>query len=95
MNRRGFFGFLGKAPVAIPLTITAVASAAALPVVKADEAVDAAIARLAAYYNGDAHDPKTNPGGLAAGGHRENFVKALQDFARVASKLSAPPREAE
>lgn len=48
-------------------------------------AILAAIARLQSTYNGNAYNAGSNPGGLAAGGHRTNFVPALQDLANVAS----------
>lgn len=39
--------------------------------------------RLDVYYNPGDHDPATNPGGMAAGGHRENYIPSLRDVATV------------
>lgn len=47
----------------------------------------AAISRLASTYNGNAYNESTNAGGLAEGGHRYNFVPALQDLAEVAQAI--------
>ncbi|MEH2476254.1 hypothetical protein V1281_002577 [Nitrobacteraceae bacterium AZCC 2161] len=47
-----------------------------------------ALTRLASYFNGSAYDASTNPGGLAAGGHRSNFTPALQDVATVGAGIS-------
>lgn len=44
------------------------------------EVVQAAIDRLAHFYDGSLpYDPNTNPGGMRNGGHRKNFVPALVD----------------
>lgn len=48
----------------------------------------AAIARLASTYNGNAYDAGTNPGGMAAGGHRTNFIPALEDLALVVEAVA-------
>lgn len=47
-----------------------------------------AITRLASYYNGTRYNSTTNPGGMAAGGHRTNFIPSLQDLALVAEAVS-------
>jgi len=49
-----------------------------------DAAELAAIDRMENGYNGNAYDPVTNSYGMAAGGHRQNFVPALQDTALLA-----------
>ena len=46
-----------------------------------------AISRLASTYNGNTYNAGTNPGGMAGGGHRTNFVPALQDLATVANAV--------
>lgn len=48
-----------------------------------------AIARLASYFNGSDYNASTNPGGLAAGGHRTNFVPSLQDVATVGAGVAS------
>lgn len=47
-----------------------------------------AIDNLAGFYNGNDYDAGTNAGGLADGGHRVNFVPALQDVARVGEAIA-------
>ncbi|KHK02789.1 hypothetical protein [Desulfovibrio sp. TomC] len=39
--------------------------------------------RLDAFYNPNDYDPTANPGGMAAGGHRENYIPSLRDQATV------------
>ena len=51
--------------------------------------------RLAVYYNPGDHDPATNPGGMAAGGHRDNFIPALRDLAAVTVEVAANAAKAE
>jgi len=47
------------------------------------------LARLSGgYYNSQAYNPATNPGGLAADGHVLNFPAALEDLGEVAGYLS-------
>lgn len=53
-----------------------------------DAATTAALARCETLYNGNAYNPGTNPGGMAAGGHRINFVPALQDVALIADSVA-------
>lgn len=52
----------------------------------------AAIDRLLNYYNSNAFDATTNPGGFANDGHQVNFPAALQDLSAAASAVA---REAE
>lgn len=47
-----------------------------------------AIDRLSEYYNASDYDAGTNPGGMAAGGHRTNFIPSLQDLALVAPAIA-------
>ncbi|MET3786751.1 hypothetical protein [Methylobacterium radiotolerans] len=48
----------------------------------------AALQRLLKYYNAtQPYNPNTNPGGLRNGGHRTNFVPALQDVALIAQLI--------
>ena len=54
-----------------------------------DSGDTAAINRLASYYNGNAYNASTNPGGYDNDGHRINFVPTLQDVARIASAISS------
>lgn len=54
-----------------------------------------AIERADTYYNGNDYDASTNPGGFAQGGHRINFIPALQDVATIASSISAAATFAE
>ncbi|MEN8721876.1 MAG: hypothetical protein ABF335_03205 [Alphaproteobacteria bacterium] len=56
-----------------------------------------AIDRLDSFYNGDAFDAGTNAGGMAEGGHRQNFEPALKDtatagaaVARIITAVDAP-----
>jgi hypothetical protein len=53
-----------------------------------DAATLAAEGRLATFYNGNSYNAGTNPGGEGAGGHRQNFIPALQDLALVASSVA-------
>lgn len=52
-----------------------------------DTATQEAIDRLSSTYNGNAYDAGTNPGGMAQGGHRTNFIASLQDLATVAEAV--------
>ncbi|KQT13998.1 hypothetical protein ASG40_19420 [Methylobacterium sp. Leaf399] len=54
----------------------------------------AALTRLLSLYNNAAYDPDANPGGLANGGHRPNFTRALADIALAGAGLSALTTEA-
>ncbi len=47
-----------------------------------------AISNLGTYYNGNAYNASTNPGGFDNDGHRINFVPCLQDLARVAEAVA-------
>lgn len=55
----------------------------------------AAIERLESFYNGDAYNADTNPGGFAVGGHRINFEDALQDVARTGEAVASAAESAE
>lgn len=54
-----------------------------------------AIARLNDKYNGNNYNVSTNPGGMAADGHRVNFVPALQDVAVVGEAIGTLADEVE
>ncbi|KQP61049.1 hypothetical protein [Methylobacterium sp. Leaf108] len=49
----------------------------------------AALTRLLSLYNNAAYDPDGNPGGLANGGHRPNFIRALADIALAGAAVSS------
>lgn len=51
-------------------------------------AVSDAITRFASYYNGNAYNASTNPGGYDNDGHRVNFVPTLQDAALIAQAIA-------
>lgn len=57
--------------------------------------MSAASVRLATYYNGNNYDVSTNPGGLALGGHRVNFVPACQDIATVGQEVASDAAKAQ
>jgi hypothetical protein len=46
-----------------------------------------AIDRLSSLYNNSGYNPSTNPGGMGFGGHRENFIPALQDLSTVTEAI--------
>jgi len=46
-----------------------------------------ALQRLLNFYNVNAWDPQTNPGGMLGNGHRVNFVPFLQDVGEVGEDL--------
>jgi hypothetical protein len=50
--------------------------------------MSAASDRLASFYNGLAYNASTNAGGMASGGHRINFIPALQDVATVGGEVA-------
>ena len=52
-----------------------------------------ALDRLDTFYNGGDFDPDSNPGGMAAGGHRENYVPSLRDHAAVSRETVAAAKE--
>lgn len=52
-----------------------------------------ALDRLDAFYNAGDFDPGDNPGGMAAGGHRENYVPSLRDHAAVSRETVAAAKE--
>lgn len=54
-----------------------------------------AIDNLASVYNGSDYDAGTNPGGFGQGGHRTNFIPALQDVATVAEAVADAADAAE
>ncbi len=47
-----------------------------------------ALDRLANFYNGNAFDAGTNPGGMAEGGHRQNFDPSLKDAATIGAAIA-------
>lgn len=47
-----------------------------------------AIARLDAFYNGNAYKDPANTGGMAAGGHRYNFIDSLRDVALLCPAIA-------
>ncbi|MHC1788656.1 hypothetical protein [Solidesulfovibrio sp.] len=51
--------------------------------------------RLRTFYNPNDYDPTANPGGMAAGGHRELFVPVLRDVATVAGEIAVDAALAE
>lgn len=55
----------------------------------------AAIDRLLNYYNSNASDATTNPGGLANDGHQVNFPAALQDLSIAATAIGREAGNAE
>lgn len=54
-----------------------------------DPTLLAALERLTDYYNSDAYDATTNPGGFANNGHQANFIPSLQDFGALCNALSS------
>jgi hypothetical protein len=50
--------------------------------------VQAAIDRLASFYNGNDYDAAGNPGGMANDGHRINFEPSLKDIATAGGGVS-------
>jgi len=51
--------------------------------------------RLEGFYNPEDYDPAANPGGMAAGGHRTNYVPSLRDQATVYRDTAALAAEVE
>lgn len=51
--------------------------------------------RLDGFYNPNDYDPTGNPGGMGAGGHRENYIPSLRDHAAVSRETAARAREVE
>ncbi len=47
-----------------------------------------ALDRLGTFYNGNAFDAGTNPGGMAEGGHRQNFDPSLKDTATIGAAIA-------
>lgn len=45
--------------------------------------------RLDQFYNGDDYDPTNNPGGMGAGGHRENYIPSLRDYVTLSRETTA------
>ncbi len=54
-----------------------------------------ALDRLDAFYNAGDFNATDNPGGMAAGGHRTNYIPSLRDYAAVSRETVDAVREVE